>query len=160
MLYFYSGLRSRYHYGVSWYKSLGSIQWHPLMSCKYLSTAALLPRESLSKNDLERDLISLMDKELLNIPFEHEGKIRGRSTFGRNEAQAEWDYKIYCGLAFSDGLLYDAVSENDVGRYDRENAREKFLMLRLETVRDACGELSFDDVYWKRRKTKLSLEAT
>lgn len=157
MLYFYSGLRSRYHYGVYWYKSLGSIQYHPLMSPDYLFAAKLLSAKSLSMNDLERDLISLMDEGLLSVPFESEGKVRGGSMF-RKEKFSEHirDYKVYCGLGYRDRSFEGIGFLQDGGESVRSQEKTNFLMSKLEMIREACGDLSFDDAYWKRAKSEVA----
>jgi hypothetical protein len=93
----YYQFRSRFHYGMDLYTSQHSAQLHPLLDIDLVHAAIKAGKEYTRGNNINRDIISLMNPELLKIPFDG-NRLATESTLIKSFSAKELnptDYKIY-----------------------------------------------------------------
>lgn len=146
MFHHYYNHRARYHYGNDAYTRFGSMQVQPLLDARLHKIPSLVDKEYVQGNGLVRDIISMANNSLLNVPFDSPDKVNAGNTIVSDRVGyiEDFNYKIFYS---DDPQSFDFKSSDVKPESEWYRELKHILESKKASMTDMALELGFDDSY-------------
>lgn len=146
MFYHYYNHRARHHYGNDVYTRFGAIQVQPLLDSRLHQIPYLVDKEYVEGNGVVRDIISVVNEELLAIPFDSPDKVKAKNISFSKKLSSIENSKYKC--FYSDlNDSFDFSGHNTMPKKDWHNGLKSILSKKKNLMADRAVELGFSDFY-------------
>lgn len=154
MFHHYFNFRARYHYGNEVYTKFGSIQIQPLLDSRLHQIPFLANKEYVEGNGVVRDIISVANGKLLDVPFDSPEKVKAMKPQFLEKLSAVEGVEYSCFYGDNNNAL-DFNGVPGMSESDWHKELKIILLSKKSIMSDVALDFGFSDSYIKQALNEI-----